>query len=86
MRFKRENCSCVFLTFWKSSIHSVIPLSFLSCLNEIPARPQLRKNALNKDILTAWALLTVKNTLFFGVLCGRGGLPSSHVHAEPEPP
>ena len=68
MRFKRENCSCVFLTFWKSRIHSVILLSFLSCLNEIPARPQLRKNALSKDILTAWALLTVKNT-FFLVFC-----------------
>ena len=39
--------------------------------------PYQGKRLLSKDILAAWALLTVKNTLFFGVLFARGDLPSS---------
>ena len=77
MCFKREIYSCVFLNFWKSSIHLPILHNFLNCLNEIPARPQLCNFVLIKDKLSARPPLTTKNTLFFYILCGGGGLPSS---------
>ena len=49
-------------------------------LKEIPARPQLCKNALNKDILSAQPHWQWKTALFFGVLCRRGGFTSSLVY------
>ena len=48
-------------------------------LNKIKFILHQCKCLLSKDILSVWALLTVKNTLFFCVLCGRGDLPSSKV-------
>ena len=39
--------------------------------------PHQYKRLLSKDKSSARPLLTVKNTLFFCILCGRGGLPSS---------
>ena len=46
-------------------------------LNEIKLIPHQYKRLLNKDKSSARPLLNVKNTLFFCILCGRGGLPSS---------
>ena len=78
--FQTRKLLVFFRLFGKVAYIRLFYLILLSCLNEIPARPQLRKNALSKDILNAWALLIVKNTLFFGVLCGRGDLPSSLIY------
>ena len=40
-------------------------LSFLTCLNKIPARPQLCKNTLNNDNLPAWGTsITEKHVIF----------------------
>ena len=77
MCFKRKICACVFLTFWKSSIHLPILPIFLTCLNEITARPQLCNFPLIKDKSSVRPPLTAKNTLFFCILCGRGDLSSS---------
>ena len=77
MCFKRKICSCVFLTFWKSSIHLPILPNFLTCLNEISARPQLYNFPLSKDKSSVHPPLTAKNTLFFCILCGKGELSSS---------
>ena len=46
-------------------------------LNEIKFIPYQCKRFLSKDILSAWARLPRKKTMFFSVLCGRGGLSSS---------
>ena len=54
-----------------------VNLIFLSCLNEIPARPELCNFPLSKVISSAWAPWQWKTVSFFCVLCGREGLPSS---------
>ena len=46
-------------------------------LNEIKLIPHQYKRLLNKDKSSARPPLTVKNTLFFCILCGRGGFTSS---------
>ena len=46
-------------------------------LNEIKLIPHQYKRFLNKDKSSARPLLIVKNTLFFCILCGRGGFTSS---------
>ena len=46
-------------------------------LNEMKLIPYQCKNPLNKDKSSACPHLTAKNTLFFCILCARGGLPSS---------
>ena len=76
--FQTQNLlMCFFDFFGKVAYICLFCLIFLTCLNKIPARPQLYNFVLNKDKLSARPPLTTKNTLFFCILYGRGDLPSS---------
>ena len=69
-------CKCMLL-FGKVAYICLFCLIFLTCLNEIPAQPQLCNFPLSNDKLSARPPLTEESTLFFCILCGRGDLPSS---------